>query len=207
MTPLPSSLYRAWFLWSGLCIARQVRAMDMPSWWGEFVTPTWPTTRGFGHVDELPCWLYATRLDNFTPNSSRPCGATVLGGVSRPSNVRASDLIKSQWVLLMRHPAHPCPDTTKKAVAVARQPFPPPPHKNPSTLKKTNTTSKVAAATPPHSTPKKSNHIKDKKPTPKDLAHNGCLYDTKFTGLLASWILSCLAVVVCPRSLFPSLLD
>ncbi|KAK8536662.1 hypothetical protein V6N13_104121 [Hibiscus sabdariffa] len=35
-----------------------------------------------------------------------------IGGVSRPSNVRASDLIKSQWVLLLRHPAHPCPDPT-----------------------------------------------------------------------------------------------
>ncbi|KAK8659433.1 hypothetical protein V6N13_029634 [Hibiscus sabdariffa] len=38
-----------------------------------------------------------------------PALATVLGGVSRPSNVRASDMIKSQWVLLLRHPAHPCP--------------------------------------------------------------------------------------------------
>ncbi|KAK8541221.1 hypothetical protein V6N13_003803 [Hibiscus sabdariffa] len=50
--------------------------------------------------------------DNVTPNTGRPCVATVLGGVSRPSNVRASDLIKSQWVLLLRHPAHPCPDPT-----------------------------------------------------------------------------------------------
>ncbi|KAK8684289.1 hypothetical protein V6N13_040319 [Hibiscus sabdariffa] len=59
--------------------------------------PTRPTTRGFGHVDARSRWLCATRLDNVTPNTSRPCVATVLGGVSRPSNVRASDLIKSQW--------------------------------------------------------------------------------------------------------------
>ncbi|KAK8475137.1 hypothetical protein V6N13_022256 [Hibiscus sabdariffa] len=51
-------------------------------------------------------------VHNVTPNTGRPCVATVLGGVSRPSNVRASDLIKSQWVLLLRHPAHPCPDPT-----------------------------------------------------------------------------------------------
>ncbi|KAK8497366.1 hypothetical protein V6N13_104212 [Hibiscus sabdariffa] len=100
------------FLWSGLCIARQVRALAMPSRWGEFVTPTRPTTRGFGHVDARSRWLCAARLDNVTPNTGRPCVATVLGGVSRPSNVRASDLIKSQWVLLLRHPAHPCPDPT-----------------------------------------------------------------------------------------------
>ncbi|KAK8586386.1 hypothetical protein V6N13_009979 [Hibiscus sabdariffa] len=112
MTPFPSSLYRASFLWSGLCIARQVRALAMPSRWGEFVTPTRPTTRGFGHVDARSHWLCAARLDNVTPNTGRPCVATVLGGVSRPSNVRASDLIKSQWVLLLRHPAHPCPDPT-----------------------------------------------------------------------------------------------
>ncbi|KAK8634421.1 hypothetical protein V6N13_022302 [Hibiscus sabdariffa] len=112
ITPLPSSLYRARFLWSGLCIARQVRALAMPSRWGEFVTPTRPTTRGFGHVDARSHWLCAARLDNVTPNTGRPCVATVLGGVSRPSNVRASDLIKSQWVLLLRHPAHPCPDPT-----------------------------------------------------------------------------------------------
>ncbi|KAK8497777.1 hypothetical protein V6N13_066190 [Hibiscus sabdariffa] len=99
MTPLPSSLYRARFLWSGLCIARQVRALAMPSRWGEFVTPTRPTTRGFGHVDARSRWLCAARLDNVTPNTGRPCVATVLGGVSRPSNVRASDLIKSQWRL------------------------------------------------------------------------------------------------------------
>ncbi|KAL4297820.1 hypothetical protein GQ457_12G013390 [Hibiscus cannabinus] len=130
MTPLPSSLYRARFLWSGLCIARQVRALAMPSRWGEFVTPTRPTTRGFGHVDARSRWLCATRLDNGTPNTGRPCVATilgcdnvtpntgrpcvaiVLGCVSRPSNVRASDLIKSQWVLLLCHLAHPCPDPT-----------------------------------------------------------------------------------------------
>ncbi|KAK8530365.1 hypothetical protein V6N13_077727 [Hibiscus sabdariffa] len=83
-----------------------------PSRWGEFVTPTRPTTRGFGHVDARSRWLCAARLDNVTPNTGRPCVATVLGGVSGPSNVRASDLIKSQWVLLLRHPAHPCPDPT-----------------------------------------------------------------------------------------------
>ncbi|KAK8489954.1 hypothetical protein V6N13_003600 [Hibiscus sabdariffa] len=107
MTPLPSSLYRARFLWSGLCIARQVRALAMPSRWGEFVTPTRPTTRGFGHVDARSRWLCAARLDNVTPNTGRPCVATVLGGVSRPSNVRASDLIKSQWVLLLAPPSPP----------------------------------------------------------------------------------------------------
>ncbi|KAL4296014.1 hypothetical protein GQ457_12G013680 [Hibiscus cannabinus] len=96
MTPLPSSLYRARFLWSGLCIAWQVRALAMPSRWGEFVTPTRPTTRGFGHVDARSRWLCATPLDNVTPNTGRHCVATVLGSVSRPSNVRASDLIKSQ---------------------------------------------------------------------------------------------------------------
>ncbi|KAK8532683.1 hypothetical protein V6N13_126289 [Hibiscus sabdariffa] len=47
-----------------------------------------------------------------SPGHAQPCVATVLGGVSGPSNVRASDLIKSQWVLLLRHPAHPCPDPT-----------------------------------------------------------------------------------------------
>ncbi|KAK8525194.1 hypothetical protein V6N13_027469 [Hibiscus sabdariffa] len=88
------------------------RALAMPSRWGEFVTPTRPTTRGFGHVDARSRWLCAARLDNVTPNTGRPCVATVLGGVSGPSNVRASDLIKSQWVLLLRHPAHPCPDPT-----------------------------------------------------------------------------------------------
>ncbi|KAK8590673.1 hypothetical protein V6N13_057564 [Hibiscus sabdariffa] len=71
----------------------------MPSRWGEFVTPTRPTTRGFGHVDARSRWLCAARLDNVTPNTGRPCVATVLGGVSRPSNVCASDLIKSQWRL------------------------------------------------------------------------------------------------------------
>ncbi|KAK8502596.1 hypothetical protein V6N13_082723 [Hibiscus sabdariffa] len=54
---ITSSLYRARFLWSGLCIARQVRALAMPSRWGEFVTPTRPTTRGFGHVDARSRWL------------------------------------------------------------------------------------------------------------------------------------------------------
>ncbi|KAL4297740.1 hypothetical protein GQ457_12G013570 [Hibiscus cannabinus] len=79
MTPLPSSLYRARFHWSGLCIARHVRALAMPSRWGEFVTPTRPTTRGFGHVDARSRWLCATRIDNVTPNTGRPCVATVLG--------------------------------------------------------------------------------------------------------------------------------
>ncbi|KAK8530462.1 hypothetical protein V6N13_135702 [Hibiscus sabdariffa] len=54
----------------------------MPSRWGEFVTPTRPTTRGFGHVDARSRWLCAARLDNVTPNTGRPCVATVLGGVS-----------------------------------------------------------------------------------------------------------------------------
>ncbi|KAK8590490.1 hypothetical protein V6N13_057383 [Hibiscus sabdariffa] len=76
---------------------------------GVLVTPTRPTTRGFGHVVARSRWLCATCQDIVTPNTGRPCVATVLGGVSRPSNVRASDLIKSQWVLLLRHPAHPCP--------------------------------------------------------------------------------------------------
>ncbi|KAK8590422.1 hypothetical protein V6N13_057315 [Hibiscus sabdariffa] len=76
---------------------------------GVFVTPTRPTTQGFGHVVARSRWLCATCLDIVTPNTGRPCAATVLGGVSRPSNVRVSDLIKSQWVLLLRHPAHPCP--------------------------------------------------------------------------------------------------
>ncbi|KAK8501200.1 hypothetical protein V6N13_056723 [Hibiscus sabdariffa] len=75
----------------------------MPSRWGEFVTPTRPTTRGFGHVDARSRWLCAARLDNVTPNTGRPCVATVLGGVSRPSNVRASDLIKSQWAPCFMH--------------------------------------------------------------------------------------------------------
>ncbi|KAK8684318.1 hypothetical protein V6N13_040348 [Hibiscus sabdariffa] len=44
--------------------------------------------------------------------SADPAWQQYWGGVSRPSNVRASDLIKSQWVLLLRHPAHPCPDPT-----------------------------------------------------------------------------------------------
>ncbi|KAK8544109.1 hypothetical protein V6N13_056551 [Hibiscus sabdariffa] len=47
---------------------------------GEFVTPTRPTTRGFGHVDARSRWLCAARLDNVTPNTGRPCVATVLGG-------------------------------------------------------------------------------------------------------------------------------
>ncbi|KAK8640512.1 hypothetical protein V6N13_008265 [Hibiscus sabdariffa] len=44
-------------------------------------------------------WLYATCLDNVTPNTGSPCVATVqFGGVSRPSNVRASARSMSQWV-------------------------------------------------------------------------------------------------------------
>ncbi|KAK8590519.1 hypothetical protein V6N13_057412 [Hibiscus sabdariffa] len=66
---------------------------------GVLVTPTRPTNRGFGHVVARSRWLRATCLDIVTPNTGRPCVATVLGGVSRPSNVHASDLIKSQWRL------------------------------------------------------------------------------------------------------------
>ncbi|KAK8475797.1 hypothetical protein V6N13_113012 [Hibiscus sabdariffa] len=46
------------------------------------------------------------------PILADPAWQQYWGCVSRPSNVRASDLIKSQWVLLLRHPAHPCPDPT-----------------------------------------------------------------------------------------------
>ncbi|KAK8590566.1 hypothetical protein V6N13_057459 [Hibiscus sabdariffa] len=56
-------------------------------------------------------WLMP-RSASSSPGHAQPYVATVLGGVSRPSNVRASDLIKSQWVLLLRHPTHPCPDPT-----------------------------------------------------------------------------------------------
>ncbi|KAK8634454.1 hypothetical protein V6N13_022335 [Hibiscus sabdariffa] len=66
---------------------------------GVFVTPGRPTTRGFGLVDARSRWLCATCLDNVTPNTGSPCVATVqLGGVSRPSNVRASARPMSQWV-------------------------------------------------------------------------------------------------------------
>ncbi|KAK8616750.1 hypothetical protein V6N13_116720 [Hibiscus sabdariffa] len=65
---------------------------------GVFVTPGRPTTRGFGLVDARSRWLCATCLDNVTPNTGSPCVATVqLGGVSRPSNVRASARLMSQW--------------------------------------------------------------------------------------------------------------
>ncbi|KAK8634670.1 hypothetical protein V6N13_022551 [Hibiscus sabdariffa] len=65
-----------------------------------FVTPGRPTTRGFGLVDARSRWLCATCLDNVTPNTGSPCVATVqLGGVSRPSNVRASARPMSQWNL------------------------------------------------------------------------------------------------------------
>ncbi|KAK8634756.1 hypothetical protein V6N13_022637 [Hibiscus sabdariffa] len=77
---------------------------------GVFVTPSRPTTRGFGLVDARSRWLCATCLDNVTPNTGSPCVATVqLGGVSRPSNVRASARPMSQWVLLLRQPALPYP--------------------------------------------------------------------------------------------------
>ncbi|KAK8670435.1 hypothetical protein V6N13_037053 [Hibiscus sabdariffa] len=67
---------------------------------GVFVTPGRPTTRGFGLVDAGSRWLCATCLDNVTPNTGSPCVATVqLGGVSRPSNVRASGRSMSQWRL------------------------------------------------------------------------------------------------------------
>ncbi|KAK8632008.1 hypothetical protein V6N13_028785 [Hibiscus sabdariffa] len=66
---------------------------------GVFVTPGRPTTRGSGLVDARSRWLCATCLDNVTPNTASPCVATVqLGGVSRPSNVRASARPMSQWV-------------------------------------------------------------------------------------------------------------
>ncbi|KAK8640481.1 hypothetical protein V6N13_008234 [Hibiscus sabdariffa] len=65
---------------------------------GVFVTPCRPTTRVFGLVDARSRWLCATCLDNVTPNTGSPCVATVqLGGVSRPSNVRASARSMSQW--------------------------------------------------------------------------------------------------------------
>ncbi|KAK8700707.1 hypothetical protein V6N13_019097 [Hibiscus sabdariffa] len=65
---------------------------------GVFVTPGRPTTRGFGLVDARSRWLCATCLDNVTPNTGSPCVATVqLGGVSRPSNVRASARSMCQW--------------------------------------------------------------------------------------------------------------
>ncbi|KAK8635107.1 hypothetical protein V6N13_022984 [Hibiscus sabdariffa] len=66
---------------------------------GVFVTPGRPTTRVVGLVDARSRWLCATCLDNVTPNTGSPCVATVqLGGVSRPSNVRASARSMSQWV-------------------------------------------------------------------------------------------------------------
>ncbi|KAK8701020.1 hypothetical protein V6N13_019410 [Hibiscus sabdariffa] len=127
---------------------------------GVFVTPGRPTTRGFGLVDARSRWLCATCLDNVTPNTGSPCVATVqLGGVSRPSNVRASARSMSQWVLLLRQPALPCPpfvaldflfapppkitDTTKRSSSSSPSPFHP--HKNP---KITDTTKKAAAVAP-----------------------------------------------------------
>ncbi|KAK8590466.1 hypothetical protein V6N13_057359 [Hibiscus sabdariffa] len=44
-------------------------------------------------------WLMHRLANIVTPNTGRPCVAIVLGGVSRPSNISASDLIKSQWRL------------------------------------------------------------------------------------------------------------
>ncbi|KAK8667328.1 hypothetical protein V6N13_007478 [Hibiscus sabdariffa] len=70
---------------------------------GVFVTPGRPTTRGFGLVGARSRWLCATCLDNVTPNTGSPCVATVqLGGVSRPSNVRASARPMSQWAPVAR---------------------------------------------------------------------------------------------------------
>ncbi|KAK8562371.1 hypothetical protein V6N12_010454 [Hibiscus sabdariffa] len=71
---------------------------------GVFVTPGRPTTRGFGLVDARSRWLCATCLDNVTPNTGSPCVTTVqLGGVSRPSNVRASARSMSQWAPCFMH--------------------------------------------------------------------------------------------------------
>ncbi|KAK8700881.1 hypothetical protein V6N13_019460 [Hibiscus sabdariffa] len=112
---------------------------------GVFVTPGRPTTRGFGLVDARSRWLCATCLDNVTPNTGSPCVATVqLGGVSRPSNVRASARSMSQWVLLLRQPALPCPPFVALDFL-----FAPPPPKLPTPLKK------AAAVAPPPSTPTK----------------------------------------------------
>ncbi|KAK8610615.1 hypothetical protein V6N13_081771 [Hibiscus sabdariffa] len=58
-----------------------------------FVTPGRPTTRGFGLVDARSRSLCATCLDNVTPNAGSPCVGNYIRGVSRPSNVRASDMI------------------------------------------------------------------------------------------------------------------
>ncbi|KAK8631865.1 hypothetical protein V6N13_028642 [Hibiscus sabdariffa] len=69
---------------------------------GVFVTLGRPTTQGFGLVDARSRWLCANCLDNVTPNTGIPCVATVqLGGVSRPSNVRASARPMSQWWVWM----------------------------------------------------------------------------------------------------------
>ncbi|KAK8590525.1 hypothetical protein V6N13_057418 [Hibiscus sabdariffa] len=67
------------------------------------------STTKFPISGKVPLEWLMHRLASPSPGHAQPCVATVLGGVSRPSNVRASDLIKSQWVLLLRHPAHPCP--------------------------------------------------------------------------------------------------
>ncbi|KAK8610529.1 hypothetical protein V6N13_081685 [Hibiscus sabdariffa] len=46
---------------------------------GVFVTPGWPSSRGFGLVDARSRWLCATCPDNVTPNAGSPALATVLG--------------------------------------------------------------------------------------------------------------------------------
>ncbi|KAK8616918.1 hypothetical protein V6N13_116888 [Hibiscus sabdariffa] len=49
-----------------------------------------------GHAESVGVFVTP---DNVTPNTGSPCVATVqLGGVSRPSNVRASARSMSQWV-------------------------------------------------------------------------------------------------------------
>ncbi|KAK8660458.1 hypothetical protein V6N13_051384 [Hibiscus sabdariffa] len=112
MTPLPSSVYRARILWSGLCIARQVRALAMPSRWGEFVTPTRPTTRGFGHVDARSRWLYATRLDNVTPNTDfimpSGCGvpSLIVASAPRPNLSVVWVVDRWEWMLLLVRNGH-----------------------------------------------------------------------------------------------------
>ncbi|KAK8606309.1 hypothetical protein V6N13_030595 [Hibiscus sabdariffa] len=83
--------------------------------------------------------------NNVTPNTGSPFVATVqLGGVSRPSNVRASAKSMSQWVLLLRQPALPFPPFVALDFLFAA-----PPPKLPTPLKK------PAAVAPPPSTPTK----------------------------------------------------
>ncbi|KAK8616717.1 hypothetical protein V6N13_116687 [Hibiscus sabdariffa] len=88
---------------------------------GVFVTPGRPTTRGFGLVDARSRWLCATCLDNVTPNTGSPCVATVqLGGVSRPSNVRASARPMSHLVDLNRARCPECVDRHDSTTSVHR---------------------------------------------------------------------------------------